>query len=185
MEKRRFSWVISFIIILLSGCSQTSMTAIGMNTDIKIPTKTPAMTLTMSSVPTKTTTHTKTITPTQGPPPELELINISIFPEHENMVGDYYNIFGRIRNNTDKIMVFFSKDIVIIFNIDVWQRDKNADGTYRGYAIHSQYIDKAERGGELSRSMNCILYPHEEGIYYYNSQSNRPREDYSIFLKRK
>ncbi|MGB7540330.1 MAG: hypothetical protein WBM17_17445, partial [Anaerolineales bacterium] len=159
MKKRKFSWVTSVLIILLAGCSQASMTAIGMDTNYIIPSKTPAITLTMSSTPTNTTTHTATITPTMGPPPDLELQNVSIYPDHENIVGDFYFIMGRIRNNTDNTMIFFGKDVVINFKLETWQGDKNQAGELIGIIKHSIYTDRAIRGTENTRSMNCILYP--------------------------
>ena len=158
-----------FFIILLPSCSQALAATNGIATNIQSPSKTQTARLTLSLSPTDTKTLTPTITPTIGPPPDLEFVNPMAYPEHKNAVGDDYYILGRIRNNTDQIMVFFWDDIVFRFSLEAWQR--NTDGT--GYFYHSKYIDEAVRSGESTKTMNCILYPGDEGVYYYHTRSNR------------
>jgi hypothetical protein len=170
-------WMMLSLILTACGAEAIPTQAADPQAMIAQPTTAVTKTDLMTDTPTATNTWVPSSTPTIGPPPDLELVNPIAYPEHKNAVGDDYYILGRIRNNTDQIMVFFGKDIVFKFTLETWQR--NTDGT--GYFYHSKYIDEAIRGGESSRSMNCILYPGDEGVYYYLARSHRGPEGYMLW----
>lgn len=67
-------------------------------------------------------------------------------------------------------MTFGNFDLVFKFIFEVWEY--NSDYFVQKY-IHLKYIDEATLGIERSRKMNCILYPGDEGVFYFETISNR------------
>jgi hypothetical protein len=176
MKKRESLLIIGIFVFFLPGCSHVITASAGSGTNYQIPSITWTKKITADISTSPTVSSTPTITSTIGPPPDLELVNPTAYPRYNNTTGDDYYILGRIRNNTDQTMVFFGKDIVFKFTLETWQQFNG-----KGAVYHSIYLDEAIRGGESSLSMNCILYPGDEGVYYYMSHSNRPQEDYLLY----
>ncbi len=103
--KQKASAILFIAVIAISaGCAGTIPSqVVDLQATIPQPT-TAAVTMTevMTSTPTATNTWIPSSTPTIGPPPDLELKNVIIYPEHGDFeqAGQKYNLFGRVRNNT-------------------------------------------------------------------------------------
>jgi hypothetical protein len=117
--------------------------------------------------PTRTVTPTETLlptlvpinTPTQGPPPDLEVLNLSL-SYNENALSYFY---GEIRNNTNTTMVFPLETIPILrFAINSWQWN-GVNGVYEHYEVG---IGKGSTGAGIT---NCILYPGETGLIRFTA----------------
>jgi hypothetical protein len=130
-----------------------------------IPQSTNAMTPSafMTRTPTPTNTWIPSSTPTIGPPPDLELTNITVYPQYGSFehIGQKYTLLGQTRNNTDQIMVFHDRTPAFEFTFEVWEFDAWNEKVYR----HIKYSEEKKQGYDYSRIMNCILYPGEEGIF--------------------
>ncbi len=118
----------------------------------------------MSTVtPTPTITTTPTITPTPTPPPDLELTNISIYPDTYNVAGQGYDLLARIRNNTKTTMILYDTKKVFSFTVESWEYDQQMKLGFDAEYFYAKYQFDVKAGGDF-RIMNCILYPGEEGI---------------------
>jgi hypothetical protein len=154
-----------FLLFLLSACTSGDLT-LDVATNIESSAH-PSSTKLLSRTPNETSTPTPlpTIipvnTPTEGPPPDLELLNTTIY-YHDLGVG---TLIGEIRNNTDTPMVFpidptIKKDKGHpIFRIitEAWDWYQ---GQYGDYYYHEVSVGK---GGTSSPNTNCFLYPGETG----------------------
>jgi hypothetical protein len=169
--------IIAQMILTACGTGATAgAQAIPSETVLKTYTHEP---VTVAVTPTQTMTNTwvPSSTPTVGPPPDMELKSVTIYPEFGNFetVGQKYTLLGRVRNNTDQIMLFRDKDIVFRFNFEVWEFDERWDeAKYR----HAIYEKEAAHGWDDNRIMNCILYPGDEGVIAFTSASRA--DEYAV-----
>lgn len=124
-------------------------------------TRTITKTPTISPTPTVTSTPTITLTPT--PPPDVELTNITIYPDTYNIVGQGYKLMARIRNNTNTTMVLYDTKKVFSFSIELWEYDQQMKYNQDPRFFHANYQFDVSAGA-YRRLMNCILYPGEEGV---------------------
>jgi hypothetical protein len=157
-------------MLLAGGCAQANGTAgtFSSNGQNPIPTgtRTPKPTATL----TQTVTPPPTFTPTSSIPRDLELKDVSIYPQTFDAVGQWYYLFGRIRNNTDTTMTFSDRDLVFEFTFEVWAYNSE---TFAQEFWHAKYNEELRLKPQGYRQMNCILYPGEEGVFYYWTNSNR------------
>ncbi len=155
-----------FILILfLSACTAGDLTigistnggSIAHPTNTKLPSRTPKATIDKST-PTEINTVIPINTPTGGPPPDLELLNVTI-----NYRGGA-TLIGEIRNNTNTPMVF-PIDInyektghpILRFTTESW----DWDGWEGGYHLYEFSVG---RGNIIMPNTNCFLYPKETGV---------------------
>lgn len=119
--------------------------------------KTPYQTAT-EATPATINTVIPIKTPTEGPPPDLELLNLKI-----RYRGDGAGtLFGEIRNNSSITMVFpgeeNGRDIPILrFQTEAW----DWFGAH-GYYWHNEF--NIGRGSTYAPNTNCFLYPGETGV---------------------
>jgi len=157
-----------FIILLLPTACGTEV--IASQATIPNPTTAKTKTKTMTSTPTSTNTWIPSSTPTIGPPPDLEIKNVTIYQKYgENFdtVGNTYYLLGRIRNNTDQTIVLYDESIVFKFTFEVWEFDSFYQKNYR----HAIYLKEAKQRTGIDRIVNCILYPGDEGVLMYKTES--------------
>jgi hypothetical protein len=157
------------ILLLSAACSTTPVTVGGPGgTDggpSSIPTAVYTRTITKTPTisPTPTVTSTPTFTPTPMPPPDLELLDVTVYPNTYNVVGQSYALMGRIRNNTNTTMLLYNDKKAFSFTVESWEYDEqkklNEDAEY----IHAIYQFDLKVGWD-HKNMNCILYPGEEGV---------------------
>ena len=178
MDSMNKGFLLSIAILMLTSCSQEVGPTNGEGSNILIPSRTHMATTmaTLSSTPTATKTWIPTNTPTIGPPPDLELKNVTIYPETFDKWGQTYSMLGRIRNNTNQVMAFRGKDIVFKFNFEVLEYDMEQLMFELPPFSHVVYTEETTIWKKLEiekRSMNCILYPGEEGVFNFSTKSNR------------
>jgi hypothetical protein len=166
MKNRKTVICISMILVL-TGCTQE----LGFLRDLFPPSQTPSRTRTNTPLPSHTFTSTVTLTPTItstiGPPPDLEITNLTIYPESFERAGQAYFLLGRMRNNTDQIMIFHGYEKVFDFEFTLWEH--TSDFYFTGYH-HRIYKDKFIYFRDLEE-MSCLLYPNEEGIIFFRTPS--------------
>jgi hypothetical protein len=173
--KRKTTAILIFIAInLLAGCAQTTGIAVGTS---RKPTWTENTVFTSAESLTQTVTPPPTFTPTSGPPPDLELKDVAIYPTTFMEASQDYYLMGRVKNNTKKIMVLSEDDLIFSFTFDVWYY--NSDIYAKDYE-HVRYKDDVKLGSDRWRQMNCILYPGDEGVFYYMTYSGRYK-DYIVY----
>jgi hypothetical protein len=157
------------LMVCFTACSISPKTTTGEN---RVSTQTindkPSITQTESLAPS--ITPTLTITPTIGPPPDLELTNVTIYPDTFDKAGQDYFLMGRVRNNTESIMTFSDYDLVFKFIFEIWEYNS---AFFALDYVHVKYLEEVTLGIDISRKMNCILYPGDEGVFYYETISNR------------
>jgi hypothetical protein len=108
---------------------------------------------------TPTSTATSTITPTATKVPDLEIFN-SHFVDMTKTIGGTF-LLGNIRNNTDAPMILPSREHAFIFNIDEYQ-------TFGDGFVHYAFGPLGVMPGVEIPSSNCILYPHEKGVIFFD-----------------
>jgi hypothetical protein len=183
--------LVSILLLFIGGCSQQLAPA---ETPLILTQKTTsavAKETSISKIPVETATPTpfdtsiQTITPTIGPPPDLELTNISITPTTFDQWGQTYYLLGRIRNNTDKTMLLHGPDPLFFrFEFEVWEYEADRAMFDKNLYTHVKYIDEAGLTNiKGQKILNCILYPGEEGIFNYFTNSN-PDAEKLIFDER-
>lgn len=166
MKQTRNAAVAFFLALLLTACSVGPGTAsTGSQGATPFLTEQPTLTQTITITPTITPTMTNT--PTISPPPDLELMDVKIYPETYNIIGQTYTLLGRVRNNTNMIMIFREEDLIFKFVFEVWEFDSLGKPSYR----HAKYSEEIKLGTDMGRKMNCILYPGDEGVLFYNTRS--------------
>jgi hypothetical protein len=181
-----------FLVLVLSGCNSAGTTQViqGTASDasftswISVTEQQPTAMLTAS---TPSVTPTSTETPTIGPPPDLELINVTIYPETTFELRQRYYFMGKIRNNTDSIMLFTSKFVALRFNFDVWEYDKvDKEGSSVYDYFHMKFThDIWPVYDHNFRSMNCFLFPGEEGVLFFDfNYTDAPDEDRGYFVEK-
>jgi hypothetical protein len=160
---------ITVLILLMAtavSCTSTPIVAPSGQTAATNGSLGPTETQPLVATETPTVTATSTITSTPTPPPDLELTNVTISPDDYNVVGQEHVLMGRIRNNTNTTMLLFSEKKAFSFNIEMWEYDLhvkyNRDQAY--YHSISQYDIEV---GSDQKTMNCILYPGEEGVIVF------------------
>jgi hypothetical protein len=151
-------------MVIPSACSTEVMAS---QATFPIPTRYRTNTNTLPSTPTTTNTWVPSSTPTVGPPPDIELRNVAIYPEFSdfNSIGQKYTILGRIRNNTDQTMVFHDRMPIFYFTFEIWEFDEWYAKNYR----HVIYTTEVEQSEAYGRHVNCILYPGNEGVFMYET----------------
>jgi hypothetical protein len=168
-------WLI--LSTVLSACTAGNVTT-GISTDVgssaatsstRLPSRLPTETVD-ESTPTSFPTIIPVNTPTEGPPPDLELLNTTI----------YYNdsgggtLIGEIRNNTNAPIVFpidplYKKDTahpILQVTTEAWD--------WHGWQMGSHYYHEIRIGkGTIdSPNTNCFLYPGETGPIIIRSVSD-------------
>jgi hypothetical protein len=150
--------------------SPTSCGTEVMASQATIPNSTTVRTKTLLQTSTSTATKTwlPSTTPTMGPPPDVELVNISVFPEFGdfNNTGQDYTLLGRVRNNTDQIMVFPFQTRIFNFTFEIWEYDFGYAKNY----LHQNYSEDIEQYSDYNRRINCFLYPGDEGVFMYTTK---------------
>jgi hypothetical protein len=178
---KRILAILIMVMFFLCGCERTEAPVNGA-TQISanlLPTKAATDTAILPiATQTPTETPSPTVTPTQGPPPDLELKDAAIYPTTFMEAGQDYYLMGRVKNNTQKIMTFSDDDLIFSFIFDVWEYNSNI---YARDYEHVRYKDDMELGTGYSRKMNCILYPGDEGVFYYMTRSGKSIKDYLIY----
>jgi hypothetical protein len=178
MKKARKAIFLS-LLIWLAGCSQSTAPLGGKSQILSIPSQTeaalntPTISLTPTITPTNTPWPTRTLT--QGPPPDMELKDVAIYPTTFTEARQPYFILGRVKNNTNKIMTFGARDKIFTFTFDVWEYNSSIYAKNYSHVVYNE--DVTLHFGYESR-MNCILYPGEEGVFNYETRSNR--SDYLV-----
>jgi hypothetical protein len=154
------------VLIFLSACGAGGST-LGLSTNGNpslssskpiFPSITPTETIDLST-PTSINTIVALPSPTEGPPPDLELLNLTL----RNRGEGSGSLFGEIRNNTDTAMVFpvddKYRDIPILrFQTKAW----DTNGVITGYWFDDFSIG---RGSDDSWNTSCFLYPGETGLF--------------------
>jgi hypothetical protein len=175
-----------FFITLAVILGQTLLPACGMGTGpaatgqvlTPLPSYTRAKPTSTPIPPTVTSTNTwiPSSTPTVGPPPDLELMNVSMYlvDEIASVYSDYY-FFGRVKNNTDQIMWFNYKDVPFKFTFDRWGFDQGM-----GQYYHDIYEDtpKMSYDPDYYRIMNCFLYPGDIGVIMFTTPAETTSRDF-------
>jgi hypothetical protein len=175
-----------FFITLAVILGQTLLPACGMGTGpaatgqvlTPLPSYTRAKPTSTPIPPTVTSTNTwiPSSTPTVGPPPDLELMNVSIIPTGDtaDLKTDFY-LLGRVRNNTDQIMWFNYKDVPIKFTFERWGYDSGM-----GEYFHDIYGDapKMSYDPDYYRIMNCFLYPGDIGVIMFKTPAESTSRDF-------
>jgi hypothetical protein len=178
MKKTRSNLIFlsgNFLILLSSACA---MQTLPMQATVPQPTAAVTHTPFLTRTPTSTKTWVPSSTPTIGPPPDLELKDVAIYPTTFMEAGQDYYLMGRVKNNTKEIMTFSDDDLIFSFIFDVWYY--NSDIYAKDYE-HVRYKDDARLGSGYGRHMNCILYPGDEGVFYYMTQSLQNVNDYLVY----
>jgi hypothetical protein len=170
-------WLV--ISTLFTACGAEAIPTQAADPQVTIPQPTTVVTKTdlMTDTPTATNTWIPSSTPTIGPPPDLELKNVIIYPEHGDFdqVFQKYYLFGRVRNNTQSTIVISDDDMIFRFQFEVWEHNIDFE-EFR----HLKYSEEVTQGIDQWRIMNCILYPGDEGIVYYQTRSGGHQNDYLI-----
>jgi hypothetical protein len=119
----------------------------------KLPSLTPTETID-ESTPTPLNTIVPVLSPTEGPPPDMELLKLML--RYEGNGGGF--IFGEIRNNTKTAIVFPRQGISILrLQINAWEWDGGS-----GTLWHHEY--SLNKGSLDFPTTNCLLYPGESGF---------------------
>jgi hypothetical protein len=173
MDKKNSLSSTGLFLFFLSACTAGELSS-------GTPSATPSKTMLPSLTPTETIVPTPTLlntvvpipSPTEGPPPDLELLNISV-RYRGNGVGI---VFGEIRNNTGITMVFpgdgNKDDIPILrFQMEAWEWDilHLGDYWYNEFSVGW--------GSTHSPNTNCLLYPGETSIIRIYAGSCAYREN--------
>jgi hypothetical protein len=152
----------------------TLFTACGMETipaqaTLANPTAAKTKTTALTYTPTSTNTWVPSSTPTIGPPPDLELKDVTIYPETNFEVRQRYYLMGKVRNNSNSIMQFKGKYVAFKFNFEVWEYDKlDKEGPSIYDYYHIKFTYEFWPGHDSNyRSMNCFLFPGEEGVVFF------------------
>jgi hypothetical protein len=165
-----------FLFIFLSACTAGELT-MGISTNggssaipssTKLPSRIPTETVD-DSTPTLFPTIIPVGTPTEGPPPDLELLNITIY----NWERGYGSLIGEIRNNTDTPMVF-PIDIlykktghpILRLTLEAWDWQNQQIGNHYSHEI------SIGKGSIDMPNTNCFLYPGETGPIIIHSVSD-------------
>jgi hypothetical protein len=154
------------VLIFLSACMAENLT-MGLPTNgnpslssskINYPSITPTEAVDVST-PTLINTVVALPSPTEGPTPDLELLNL-LLRYRGNGNG---SLFGEIRNNTDSAMVFpindNRQDIPILrFQTKAWDKK----GIFAAFWNDEFSIG---RGFDEGWHTSCFLYPGETGLF--------------------
>jgi hypothetical protein len=138
------------------------------------PTRTPVT----PTVPTAINTIVAIPSSTEGPPPDLELVNASIRYDGKGL--GY--LFGGIRNNTDTTMVFRgpardgNKNPLFRFKLESWDW---YDDSSLGYFTNYEF--EVGRGSTSVPNTNCFLYPGETGVLDIQVYACHPDEENCFF----
>jgi hypothetical protein len=173
-----------FGLVLVSACGMETVSAANptdqvsasqpANTHVTVP---PANSPTPT--PTATNTWIPSNTPTIGPPPDLELVNVSIYPNGDPSI-EYTNyfFFGRVRNNTTQIMIFNYDFVPFRFRFDRWGYDPGMEKYYNEIYKDAPVM---RYDPDHNRLMNCFLYPGDEGVIVLKTPSQySERIDYNL-----
>jgi hypothetical protein len=149
------------VLLLLSACTAGELT-MGFPENgnsshdpsrTKLPSLTPTETID-ASTPTPLNTIIPIPSPTEGTPPDVELLNLTL---RYNGGGDGF-LFGEIRNNTDTAIVFPRTDISILrLQINAWELTP-----WGGTLWHHEF--SVNKGSINTPTTNCLLYPGESGF---------------------
>jgi hypothetical protein len=170
VDKKNSLSIAGIFLLFLSACTAGELT-MGLSTNgnpskasskTSVPSWTPTETID-ASTPTSINTIVALPSPTKGPPPNLELLNLTL----RNRGNGSGLLFGEIRNNTDSTMVFplddKYRDIPILrFQTKAWK----TNGVLTSYWFSDIKIG---RGGDDSWHTSCFLYPGEIGLFYLDS----------------
>jgi hypothetical protein len=164
MKKSLLILITGLFIIILTACGTevfASQATLPYQTRYRTNTKT------LTYTPTLTNTWVPSSTPTIGPPPDMELNNVAIYPEFGdfNSPGQKYTMLGRVKNNTDQIMIFYERTPIFQFTFESWEFDEFYARNFR----HIIYTTEVEQSESYYRYINCFLYPGEEGLFMYET----------------
>jgi hypothetical protein len=162
-----------FLLMLLSACTGGDLT-IGSPTNSNVsvgpsytsfPSWLPMETI-VPSTPTPYSTIIPVNTPTEGPPPDLEVFNVTIY----NKQFGNGTIIGEIRNNSASTMVFpiditKKKNPILRFIIEAWDWNVS-EGEYYSYEL------SVGRGRVEFPNTNCFLYPGDTGVIIIQNVQN-------------
>jgi hypothetical protein len=149
------------LLIFLSACTAGELT-MGLpsnRSSSTVPSRTrlPSLTLTETidaSTPTPLNTIVPIPSPTEGSPPDVELLNLTL---RYNGGGDGF-LFGEIRNNTGTAIVFPRNGISIL------RLQINALDLLGGSGTLWHHEFSVDKGSINSPTTNCLLYPGESGL---------------------
>jgi hypothetical protein len=160
----RISKLVGGMVIILILCACTAVgfpTGVDTNPTDYSRTKTP-LTTKIEQVPTATWTLFPTVIPvdipTEGPPPDLELLNVRILYGKQG----WGSLIGEIRNNTNTTIVFpvdiaKNKNPFLRLMVESWDwRVDTGNYYYSDFSVGKGRV-------EFSNS-SCFLYPKETGI---------------------
>jgi hypothetical protein len=165
VDKKNTLSIAGLFLIFLSACTAGELSA---GNPSVTPTKTmfpslPPTETVYASTPTSINTIVALPSPTEGPPPDLELLNLTL--RYRGKGSGL--LFGEIRNNTDTAMVFplndKYRDIPILrFQKKAWE----TNGVLTSYWFSDFKIG---RGKDEGWHTSCFLYPGEIGLFYLDS----------------
>jgi hypothetical protein len=169
-------------LLLATASACTSMTTVTQPTQTTETVGTIAGTVVITETqtptvsPTPTITPTLTIAPTPTPPPDLELLDVTVYPNTYNVVGQSYALMGRIRNDTNTTMLLYDDKKAFNFHIESWEYDQQGKLFEDPEYFHYIYQFDLEVGWD-HKNMNCILYPGEEGVLAFKFSSRGHVQD--------
>jgi hypothetical protein len=154
-----------FLLLMLSACTGGELT-LGLPTNgnvsvgpynTSMPSWNPMETINPYT-PTPYSTIIPINTPTEGPPPDLEVFNMTLYSHDSDEISGGA-LIGEIRNNTDTPMVFpvdipKKRNSILRFTFESW----NIWWDYFYYEL------SVGRGRVEFPDTNCFLYPGETGV---------------------
>jgi len=184
--------VFLFLVLILAGCTAAGTTQVVQGTapaasfTSQIPATEIQPTTDLSTF-TPSVTITSTVTQTIGPPPDLELKDVTIYPETTFELRQRYYLMGKVRNNTNSTMVFNGKFVAFRFNIEVWEYDKfDKEGSSVYDFFHMKFTHDFWPGYDWDfQSMNCFLFPGEEGVVFFDiNYTDAPDDERGHFIEK-
>jgi hypothetical protein len=173
LKKNRFFILIPLLVMVqaLAGCTGgTSGITVSAKTSQPVETI-PVGTDTYTLTPIATATST--VTPTATKVPDLEIINSRFVDADKIIIGKYF--LGQIQNNTDVIMVLPATQYSFIFNFEEFN-------SYGDNFLHYTFGPLGLKPGIFSKDVpqsNCVLYPHEKGVIFFQRGYLDEMEGYS------
>jgi hypothetical protein len=175
MGKRKQLSTAGLFLLFLSACTGGELTmGLPTNSNVSVgpsntsfPSWYPMETIAPNTpTPTPYSTIIPVDTPTEGPPPDLEVFNLTLY-SHERNGGV---MIGELRNNTDAAMVFpidisKKRNPILRFSAESWYWDVSEGD-------HYSYEFSVGRGRVEFPNTNCFLYPGETGVIIIDSVGN-------------
>jgi hypothetical protein len=144
--------ILFLIGLFLTSCSVSPEPVGSINNPTNspvLPSK-PISTNTIALTPTPDRTEIPGFTPTEGPAPDLEIVNFTL--------DDDMNLMADIRNNTQETMIFLKGETVFEFYIDLYEKQ-----------LHDLFGPMIiDAGGSDDKYLSCVLYPGEIGVLSVN-----------------